>query len=317
MRRFRRNWVSFSCFLGSALTGTALAGAFGLLVVESLPIWRTEGIGFVFGREWYFRDQIFGALPMIHGSAVVALIAMVLALPAGIGAAVFIAEYLPPKLRFPVKSAVELLAGIPSVVYGLLAVLFLREWVHSWTQPFGALTGDGLLTAGLVLAVMVLPTIATLSEDALRAVPGDQRSAARGLGLTRAETVLHVAVPRAAPGLLAAALLALGRALGETVAVFLVIGRMDNNLPEHFFSPENWLQSGQTLTSKLGGPETHIAYGDPLHWAAMLGLALLLLALVLACLALVALPQRSFRGAAAGPLDATENWQSRQKGSGG
>ncbi|RYD79816.1 MAG: ABC transporter permease subunit, partial [Verrucomicrobiaceae bacterium] len=132
---------------------------------------------------------------------------------------------------------------------------------------------------GMLLAVMVLPTIVTLSDDALRAVPSAQRRAARALGLTQAETILHVALPQARRGLGAALLLALGRAMGETIAVFLVVGRQDNNLPERWLSLGPLLQSGQTLTSKLGSSETNISYGDPLHWAAIIGLGVILLLL--------------------------------------
>ena len=127
---------------------------------------------------------------------------------------------------------------------------------------------------------MVLPTVMTLSDDALRAVPGSQRTAARGLGLNRGETILFVCLPQAARGLVAAVMLALGRALGETIAVFLVVGRQDNQWPARWLSLEPLTRPGQTLSSKLGGSETNIAYGDPLHWGAIVGLGLLLLALV-------------------------------------
>lgn len=127
---------------------------------------------------------------------------------------------------------------------------------------------------------MVLPTVMTLSDDALRGVPTAQRLAARGLGLTRAEAALSVGLAQAWRGMLAALLLALGRALGETIAVFLVVGRMDNALPENLISLCPLIEVGQTLTSKLGGSETNIAYGDPLHWAAMVGLGLFLLVIV-------------------------------------
>jgi len=284
-RRFRPRWITWSCWTGTALTLGALLTATGLLVGQTLPVLRHSGFGFFTGDDWYYPDAIFGALPMIYGTTVVAAIALGLAIPLGIGSAVFTSEYLPPPARFQVKTAIELLAGVPSVVYGLIGVLFLREWVYHALAPFDPLSGDSLLTGGLLLAVMILPTVATLSEDALRSVPARQRAAARGLGLTRAETVLRVVLPQSLPGLLAAALLGLGRALGETVAVFLVVGRQDNQLPAHPFSLEAWISPGQTLTSKLGGPETHLAYGDPLHWSAMTGLALLLLLLTGFCVA--------------------------------
>src|SRR5262249_45972188 len=139
------------------------------------------------------------------------------------------------------------------------------------------LSGDTLLTAALLLAVMILPTIMTLADDALRDVPSAQRLAARGLGLTHTEAVFSVTLPQAGRGICSAVLLGLGRALGETIAVFLVVGRQDNQWPESLWSLQPLIKAGQTLTSKLGGSETNIAYGDPLHWAAIVGLGLILL----------------------------------------
>jgi phosphate transport system permease protein len=232
----------------------------------------------VTGTRWFFRTHEFGALPMIYGTLVVGLIALALAAPIGIGAALFTSEYLPPRLRMPVKVLIELLAGIPSVVYGLLGILFLRNWIYDLITPLDPVSGDTLLTAGILLGVMVLPTVMTISDDALRGVPAAQRQAARGLGMTRTETVLGVCLPQAWPGIVAALLLGLGRALGETIAVFLVVGRQDNQYS--FSSLRPFIDAGQTLTSKLGGSEINIAYGDPLHWGAMVGLGLILLALV-------------------------------------
>ena len=255
----------------------ALALLAGIFVWQSLPVWRHEGAGFVTGTSWFYRQQQFGALPMIYGTLVVAIVALVLAAPLGIGAAIFMAEYLPRRARMVVKMLIELLAGVPSVVYGLLGILLLRDWVYDSFERFEPLSGDTLLTAGILLAVMVLPTVVTLADDALRAVSSTQRRAARALGLTRAETIWGICLPQARRGLGAALLLGLGRALGETIAVFLVVGRQDNALPAQWFSPKPLLEAGQTLTSKLGGSETNIAYGDPLHWGAMMGLGLLLL----------------------------------------
>jgi phosphate transport system permease protein len=217
---------------------------------------------------------------MIYGTLVVALIALGLATPIGIGAAVFTAEFLPRHVRLAVKMAIELLAGIPSVVYGLLGILILRDWVYRSLSFLDPLSGDTLLTAGILLGVMILPAVMTLADDALRAVPASQRDAARGLGLSSGETVLYVSIPQAAPGLVAAVLLSLGRALGEMIAVFLVVGRQDNQWPDSLLSLRLIVESGQTLASKLGGAETNIAFGDPVHWGAMAGLGLLLMILV-------------------------------------
>lgn len=255
----------------------------GLLVVQSLPAWRSEGVlGFLLGRRWFPRAGELGALPMLYGTAAVSAVALAVAAPLGLGAAIFTSEVLPPRARLAVKGTVELLAGVPSVVYGLLGILLLRDRVYHLLAPFEPLSGDTLLTAGLLLGVMVLPTVTTFSEDALQGVAGAQRRAARGLGLTRARTLFAVVLPRALPGIAAALLLALGRALGETIAVFLVVGRLDNRLPEAPVSMEALAGAGQTLTSKLASSETFIAYGDPEHWGAVMGLALVLVAAVLA-----------------------------------
>src|SRR6185436_14541886 len=131
------------------------------------------------------------------------------------------AEFIHPRLRLGVKIVIELLAGIPSVVYGLLGILFLRNWVYRALTPFDPLSGDTLITAGILLGVMILPTVMTLGDDALRGVPSAQRTAARGLGLTPTEVVLSVCLPQATRGMVAAVLLALGRGLGEAIAVFL------------------------------------------------------------------------------------------------
>jgi phosphate transport system permease protein len=255
----------------------AIAGVVGLFAWQSVPVWHQEGWGYLTGVKWFFRQHQFGALPMIYGSVVVAAVALLLSAPIGFGAAIFTAEYLPRRLRLALKILIELLAGVPSVVYGLLGILLLRDWVYDAFARFDPLSGDTLLTAGALLAVMVLPTIVTLSDDALRGVSSAQRQTARSLGLTRAETIFSVSLPQAKAGLGAALLLAFGRALGETIAVFLVVGRQDNNLPASLFSLRPLLDPGQTLTSKLGGSETNIAYGDPKHWAAMAGLGLILL----------------------------------------
>ena len=266
-------------WLFSVVALGTLAAMVGIFAWQSVPVWRHEGWGYLSGAKWFFRQNEFGALPMIYGSIVVALVALVLAAPLGMSAAVFTAEYLPRGPRLAVKVLIELLAGVPSVVYGLLGILLLRNWIYDLFARFDPLSGDTLLTAGVLLSVMILPTIVTLSDDALRAVPAAQRRAARALGLTRAETILNVALPQARRGLGAALLLALGRSFGETIAVFLVVGRQDNNLPERWLSLQPLLESGQTLTSKLGSSETNISWGDPLHWAAIVGLGLILLVL--------------------------------------
>jgi phosphate transport system permease protein len=278
-QRARRRWSAthLSCWGFSLVAVAFVVGLIALFVWQSVPVWKQEGAAYFTGKNWYYRTHQFGIAPMLYGTLITSVIALLLAAPLGIAAAVCIAEYLPGRVRFAVKILVELLAGIPSVVYGLLGILLLRDWVYDALERFEPLSGDTLLTAGILLAVMILPTIVTLTDDALRAVPAAQRLAARGLGLNRAEMVFRIALPQARAGVVAAVLLALGRALGEMIAVFLVVGRQDNLWKP--FSLEPIISPGQTLASKLGGAETNIAFGDPLHFAAMVGLGLVLLAL--------------------------------------
>lgn len=259
---------------------TAVGASILYLFAGSMTALRKEGFAFFSTSRWLYRHEEFGAASMLFGSAVVALLALLFAAPLAVATAVFISEIAPRRLRILLKIGVELLAGIPSVVYGLLGVLFLRDWIAALYDRLGvdALSADTLFTGGVLLAAMVLPTIATLAEDALHSVPQLAREAARGLGLTRAETITGVVVPHAAPGIIGAVLLGFGRAVGETIAVFLVVGRADNR-PLRFGSI---VDAGQTITSKLGGSETNIAVGDALHMSALLMLALLLLLVVLA-----------------------------------
>lgn len=282
-RRPRRWSLTFGLSAALSLAaGLALLALLTVFILQSLPVWRHTGWDFLSGKTWFYRQETFGIAPMIYGSLAVAAVALGLAVPLGLGAAVFTAEFLPARWRLGMKMGIELLAGIPSVVYGLLGILVLRGWVYGGFPSFDPLSGDTLLTGGLLLAVMILPTLISLGDDALRAVPGSQRLAARALGLNASEAAWHVALPQALPGLAAAVMLAAGRACGEMIAVFLVIGRQDNQWPQTLLSFPPLLSAGQTLATKLGSSETNIAYGDPLHWAAMMALGLVLLAIVTA-----------------------------------
>lgn len=280
--RRRPDPLRIAAFGFSAVALAAFAGLIAVFAREAWPFVEAQGVPGLFGTRWSFRSERFGALPMIYGSLAVSAVALALAAPIGLGAAIFLSEVLPRRARVAAKVGVELLAGVPSVVYGLLGVLLLRDLAVRLLKPFDPISGDTLATGGILLAVMILPTVVSLGDDALAAVPRSRRTAARALGLGRAETILRAVVPEALPGLASALLLGLGRALGETIAVFLVVGRQDNQWPERLLALEPLARAGQTVTSKLGGSETSLAYGDPIHWGALLGLGLLLLATVAA-----------------------------------
>jgi phosphate transport system permease protein len=205
------------------------------LAVKSLPSLRQFGFSFITGREWNPVKGEFGALPFIYGTIVSSLIAVLISVPLSLGIAIFLVEQAPRRIARPVTFLVELLAAIPSVVYGLWGIFvlapFLRVHVEpplqhwfAWLPLFqGPITGIGLLTGGIILAIMVTPIISAVVRDVLAAVPNSQREAAFALGATKWETT-RVVLVNAAPGIAGAVILGLGRALGETMAVTMVIG---------------------------------------------------------------------------------------------
>lgn len=255
------------------LSSTMISAAMILVIMVFLAINSWEAIAKVgwqfFTLEWNPSKEKFGILPMIYGSAAVTLIALVIAIPLGLLTAIFTSEILPSKYRLYVKSILELLSGIPSIIYGLIGVVFLGVWME---KLFDLQSGRTILTAGLLLAIMVLPTIIALSDEALHNVPQKYREAAGSLGLTHYEIVKSAVLPAARSDILGAVLLALGRALGETMAVMLVIGSIDK-IPRSLF---NFLAPGQTITSKLGREIAETAFGS-LHFSAMICMALILL----------------------------------------
>lgn len=263
-------------FLLSLLAGIFLLLFLGALTVQALPNFEREHWKILTVDHWSFHERTFGALSMLYGTLVVSFIAIVIAFPLGLGAAIFVSEFLTGKARAFAKVSIELLAGIPSVVYGLLGVLYLREWIFPVISKWGAVSGDCLLTGGILLAVMILPTMMTLADDALRCVPRRTREATWGLGLSKRQAILAIVLPQAWPGIFGAAILAFGRAFGETIAVYLVVGRADQSLPESLFSLKAWIEAGQTMTTKLGGSESAIAYGDAGHWSALMALGFIL-----------------------------------------
>ncbi|MHB8872787.1 MAG: phosphate ABC transporter permease subunit PstC [Myxococcaceae bacterium] len=257
----------------------------GVLWLSARPALAASGTwDFIAGRDWDPVQDSFGALPFIYGTVVTSVVAVVLAVPVGVGLALFLTEMAPRQLRAVVAVPLELLAAIPSVVYGLWGIFVLVPWLRETAEPalgraFGFLPlfqgpplGLGYLAAGLILAVMILPTITSISIEVLRTVPGPLREAAFALGATRWEAIRIAVLPYARDGILGAVLLGLGRALGETMAVTMVIG----NSPEihaSLFAP------GYTLPSIIAN-EFAEATGD-LHTGALAALGLILFAVTI------------------------------------
>jgi phosphate transport system permease protein len=261
------------------------------LVIPALPAITKFGLGFFVSRTWDAVRNEFGALVPIYGTLVTSAIALLIAFPIGLGAALFLAEDARLRwLRGPLSFLIELLAGIPSVVVGLWAFFILTPLMRDKVDPFlqhsfgfvplfkGTPTGYGFLTAGLVLAIMVLPIMIALSRDVIRAVPRELREASLALGATNAETIWSVILPYARIGITGAVLLSLGRALGETIAVTMVIGNT-MQISASLFA------SGYTLPSVIANEFTEATGNVYLGSLFYLGVVLVLVTIVVNVLA--------------------------------
>lgn len=206
-----------------------------MMVWTSMPTISEFGLGFLTGRDWQPASDIYGALPFIYGTIVSSVIALILAVPVSLGIAIFLVEQAPRSIASPIAFMVELLAAIPSVVYGLWGIFVLAPFIRNYLGVFlqdyfgwlpffqGRLTGIGMLTGGIIMAIMVTPIITAVVRDVLEVVPNTQRDAALALGATKWETTVIV-LENASSGIAGAVVLGLGRALGETMAVTMVIG---------------------------------------------------------------------------------------------
>jgi phosphate transport system permease protein len=235
-----------------------LVGMIIILGIDALPAIKKFGVSFFGSTSWDPVNEQFGALPAIYGTLLSSLIGLVIAIPISLGSAIFLTELAPKWMRSSASFLVEMLAAIPSVIIGLWGLFVLvpviRQPVETWLGsklgflPFfqGPPFGVGFLAAGIILAIMVIPIITAVSRDAMRAVPDTQREAMLALGATRWETISRAVIPYCRSGLVGAIILGLGRALGETMAVTLVIGN-GYKLTASLFSP------GTTIASKIAG----------------------------------------------------------------
>jgi phosphate transport system permease protein len=250
---------------------------FAFLIKESIPFFQQRSLAsFVGGPNWYPLEpsDIFGALPLIGGTLVTTVVAIAIALPVGVTCAVYMSELAPSRLKNVLKSTVEILAGIPSVVIGFIGLTIVGPWLK---DAMHLSTGLTAFTGSVLLALMALPTIISISEDALNAVPGDYRAASLALGASRLQTIWKAVVPAAGRGILAAMMLGLGRAIGETMTVLMATGNAAN-VPSKLFEPiaENSLfQSIRTLTATIAAEmgETPV---NSLHYHALFALGLTL-----------------------------------------
>jgi phosphate transport system permease protein len=283
-----------------ALTRAAAIGVLVLLgaiivslIIGATPAFREFGLGFLVEERWNPVTEKFGAIAPIYGTLVTSCIAMLIAVPIGLLIAVFLTELCPMWLRRPIGIAVELLAGIPSIIYGIWGLFVFAPFLQDTLQPFliatlgnvpgiaplfaGPPYGIGVLTAGLILAIMVLPFVTSISRDVFEAVPPVLKEAAYGMGCTTWEVVRHVVLPYARVGVIGGVMLGLGRALGETMAVTFVIGNA------HRISA-SLLAPGTTISATIANEFTE-AVGD-LYTSALIALGLILFVITLIVLAI-------------------------------
>ncbi|WP_240689022.1 phosphate ABC transporter permease subunit PstC [Ammoniphilus sp. YIM 78166] len=240
--------VLFLCALVSVLT---TVGIISTLLFETIRFFETVSIvEFFTGTRWapLFQPQHFGILPLITGTLLITFIASLVAVPIGLASAIFLSEYAPPRVRKIIKPILEILAGIPTIVYGFFALTLVTPFIRlilPQTDFFNA------LSAGIVVGIMIIPMVASLSEDAMTAVPRALREGALALGATKLETSIKVVVPAALSGIVASVVLSLSRAIGETMIVTLAAGAT----PKMAFNP---LESIQTMTAFI----VQISHGD-------------------------------------------------------
>ena len=267
-----------------------VAGIFFQLVSSCLPSLHKFGLGFLFSRVWDPVAENFGALPFIFGTCVTSLVALLLAVPVGVGTAIYLAEYAPPKVSKAISILVDLLAAIPSVIYGLWGIFVLVPYMRTTVQPFlgkylgflpffqGPNYGVSFLSASIILAIIIVPFIISVSREVILAVPSVYKESAYALGTTRWEAVYDIVLSYGRVGILGAVVLALGRAIGETMAVTMIIGNNAVITPS-LFSP------GYTLASVLANEFAEATTDIYLSSLIEIGLVLFLVSIIVNILA--------------------------------
>lgn len=266
------NWKEF--FLESIvrLLGISSIGFVALiflfLIKEGLPVFFEVDPTNLFGTRWYPTFDFFGTMPLILGSILVTVTAIAIALPLGIGTAVFVREVAPEWIRAILKPMIEVLAGIPSVVLGFFGMTFIAPLIRT---ILGMPTGLSALSGALILAYMALPTIISVAEDALDAVPKNYRDAGLAMGATHWQTIWRVVVPAARSGIVTAVMLGLGRAIGETMAVMMVTG----NAARMPLSLDALFRPVRTMTATIAAEMGEVAQGST-HYHALFGIGIIL-----------------------------------------
>lgn len=270
--------VKYILFISAILSIIIVLAIAYFIFRESIQAWKEIGFtNIILKSVWRPGQDQYGILAMIVGSIAVTIGAIVLGVPLALGTAIFLGEIAPKGVQALLRPAVQLLAGIPSVVYGLFGMVVLVPIIRRINVPGNS--GYGLLAASIVLAVMILPTITSIAEDAIRAVPDSYRSGSLALGATRWQTITKVVLPAGRSGIIAGIILGVGRALGETMAMIMVIGNSVNFPKPLTANPLTfYLSQARTLTGNIA---VEISYATSIHESALFATGVVLFALII------------------------------------
>lgn len=272
LQKVKEKGMEFVFMLCACVSILAVALICIFLFANGVPAMAKIGFGkFLLGRTWQAGNGLFGIFPMIIGSIYVTAGAIIVGVPIGILAAVFLARFCPKPLYRIMKPGVELLAGIPSVVYGFFGLMIIVPWVRDTFRPYYGGNGLSLFSAALLLGIMILPTIISISESAIRAVPDKYYQGALALGATHERSVFRTVVPAAKSGIMACIVLGIGRAFGETMAVIMIAGNQA-------WIPDNMFQGIRTLTANI---VMEMGYAQDLHREALIATGVVLFVFIL------------------------------------
>lgn len=280
-RNVKESLIEKSLFVTALFSSVIIIIILLFIFIEGLPAIQEYGlVEFLLGRVWDPSDGELGVFSMIVGSLFVTLIALAISVPLSVLCATFMAEVAGVRVRKFLKPVIQTLSGIPSVVYGFFGLVILVPFVRT---HFGG-TGFGVLTASLILSIMILPTIISVSYDALLSVPQEYREASLGLGATGWQTIRKVIIPAALPGIITAVILGMGRAIGETLAVIMVVGNV-SMIPGSIFDP------ARTLTSNIA---LEMSYATGIHYNALFATAVILFILIMTLLVVAKYVQKRY-----------------------
>ena len=273
MTKLKENFIKYILFFLSFLSLFFLLGIVVVLFKEGLPLFKYVSLkDFLFGKEWYptYEPPSFGALPLILGSLWVTLGALILAIPLGLGASIYLAEIAGRGIKEIIKPIIELLAGIPSVVYGFFGVVILAPFIQ---KIFDLPVGLCALTASIILGIMAIPTITSIADDAISSVPNNYKEASLALGATKLETIFKVVLPASSGGVITAIILGISRAIGETMTVLMVAGGAA-------IIPHSFLEPVRPLTATIAAEMGEAVLGG-IHYNALFSLGIVLFVITL------------------------------------